>query len=235
MWYSLYRWSWAALDWIYPPTCGGCDHPGARWCVTCHQSVKVITSPCRLCGQTITTGELCNRCAAQPPGMAAIRSWAEFSGPIRHAWHRVKYRRDVALADVLAEPLICMVQALHWPVDMIVPVPLSDGRMRQRGYNQADLLAKPLAWGLKGIHSPKALWRGRDTTSQVGLTREQRRENVRNAFQASPKIVSGKCILVVDDVATSGSTLDACADALLQVGAETVYGLTLARAVLSSK
>ena len=233
--YSWYRLVWSALDWLFPPTCGGCGQPGARWCEICHQNVKLISSPCRLCGQTIELGELCSRCEAQPPSLCAIRSWAEFDGPIRQAWHRVKYRRDMALADALAHPLSQMVRALAWPIDLIIPVPLSNKRMRERGYNQADLLAKPLAWDLQIDHSSKILLRDRDTRSQVGLTRVQRRDNVQNAFQALPERVFGKKILLVDDVATSGSTLNACADALLQGGANAVYGLTLARAVLSSK
>jgi len=166
--------------------------------------------------------------------MNAIRSWAIFDGPIRNALHRVKYRRDVALAEALMRPVIAYVRTLDWGIDVVAPVPLSRGRARERGYNQADLLAKPLAWGLGLKYHANVMRRGRDTRSQVGLNLDQRRQNVENAFSAASKVVDGKAVLVVDDVATSGSTLDACAEALWQAGADNVYGVTLARAVLAN-
>jgi len=112
-------------------------------------------------------------------------------------------------------------------------VPLSKQRLKERGYNQAAMLAKPLALGLGVPFQPKALQRRRNTRSQVGLSRKERRRNVAGAFWASPDWISGKAVVVVDDVATSGSTLDACAEALWRAGASNVFGLTLARAELS--
>jgi len=166
--------------------------------------------------------------------LSAIRSWAIFDGPIRNALHRVKYRRDVALAEALMRPMINYVFSLGWGVNLVAPVPLSNKRLGERGYNQADLLAKPLALGMGLNYQPKALQRGRDTRSQVDLNLAQRRENVKDAFSAKGKLIDGKAILIVDDVATSGSTLDACAEALWLAGASDVYGVTLARAVLTS-
>ncbi|MBM3144522.1 MAG: ComF family protein [Chloroflexi bacterium] len=234
--YEWYRWRWAALDWLFPPTCGGCEMPGERWCRDCQVKIAPVAPPfCERCGQTTSGGGLCDRCISSPPKMTAIRSWAVFDGPIREAMHRVKYRRDVALAEALSRPLVGYVRDLNWHLDIIVPVPLSAKRMKERGYNQAALLAKPLALGLGLKYCDKALSRGRDTRSQVGLSLDQRRQNVHGAFSASKSMVSGKAVLVVDDVATSGSTLDSCAEALWHTGAENVYGMTLARAVLSSK
>ncbi|MBC8507212.1 MAG: ComF family protein [Anaerolineales bacterium] len=166
--------------------------------------------------------------------MTAIRSWSIFDGPIRNALHRVKYQRDIALAEVLMRPVVTYVHDLEWGIDIVAPVPLSKNRLRERGYNQADLLAKPLALGMGLRYQPKTLRRGRDTRSQVDLNLAQRRDNVKDAFSATSKVVDGKAVLVVDDVATSGSTLDACAEALWQAGASDVYGVTLARAVLTS-
>jgi len=231
--YTLYRWSWAALDWLYPPTCGGCDTPGERWCLGCQTKTARIKSPyCERCGQTTPDGEVCARCAHAPPKMTAIRSWAVFDSPIREALHRVKYQRDVALAEALTRPLVEFARNLDWQLDIITPVPLSRKRKKDRGYNQAALLAKPLALGLGTKYSSSALRRERHTLSQVGLNVDQRKHNVDGAFHASRSSVAGKAVLVVDDVATSGSTLNACADALWHAGAENVYGMTLARAVL---
>ena len=232
--YALYRWSWAALDWLFPPTCGGCGTSGERWCQDCQEKTAPIKPPlCECCGQPTSGDALCVRCVDSPPKMTAVRSWAIFDGPVREALHRVKYQRDVALAEALTRPLVEYVDSLGWQLDIVAPIPLSRDRQKERGYNQAALLAKPLALGLGLKYCSNALARRRDTRSQVGLNLDQRRQNVEGAFQASLSLVAGKAVLVVDDVATSGSTLDASAEALWRAGAENVYGITLARAVLS--
>ncbi len=233
--YTLYRWSWTALDWVFPPTCGGCNHPGIRWCPDCQQNISLVEPPiCELCGQHNPGGVICSRCQVSHPKTTQVRSWAIFDGPLRNALHRVKYHRDLALGAVFAEQLADYLVILAWELDLVMPVPLSRERMRQRGYNQAALIAKPLALKLQLAYRPQALRRGKDTRSQVGLTWAQRRQNVKNAFDASSRLVRDRAVLVVDDVATSGSTLDACAGALRNAGARDVFGLTLARAVLSA-
>jgi len=119
---------------------------------------------------------------------------------------------------------------LNWEIDVVIPVPLGVARQAERGYNQAALLARPIAWNFNWEYNPRALSRTRETRTQVGLNFEQRRENVAEAFQASHVSISGKHVLVVDDVTTSGATMDACASALEKAGAQQVYGFTLARA-----
>ncbi len=224
-----------ALDWLFPPTCGGCGTPGARWCQDCQENAVRIEPPyCKNCGQPTSGAERCPRCIDAPPKLTAIRSWAIFEGPVREALHQVKYKRDVALAEALIRPMVAFVSDLQWGLDVVVPVPLSKKRKQERGYNQADLLAKPLAFGLGIKYRKQALKRRRDTRSQVDLSLDQRRLNVQDAFLATRSAFAGKAVLVVDDVATSGSTLDACAEALWQVGAQNVFGVTIARAVLTS-
>ena len=106
-------------------------------------------------------------------------------------------------------------------------------RRAERGYNQATLLAFPLSLACGIPFRPQALVKARDTRTQVGLNLAQRRENVFNAFSARSEIVNTKCILVVDDVTTSGATIEACASALIKAGARQVFGLTLTRAVIN--
>lgn len=220
---------------LFPPICGGCDTPGARWCGNCQQnSIRIEPPYCESCGQPTLGDEKCPGCVASSPKLTAIRSWAVFDGPVRQALHRVKYRRDIALADAITRPVISFVRDLHWDLDVVVPVPLSKNRRKERGYNQADLLAKPLALGLGLRYEREALRRERDTRSQVDLNIDQRRDNVKDAFTAEKSSFAGKTVLVVDDVATSGSTLDACGNALWQAEAKNVYGVTLARAILTS-
>ncbi|OGO33540.1 MAG: hypothetical protein A2W35_14560 [Chloroflexi bacterium RBG_16_57_11] len=162
-----------------------------------------------------------------------MRSWAFFNGPLRKALHRLKYSRDLALGEVLARPLYEMLHQLNWPIDLVTSVPMGVARRAERGYNQATLLAFPLSLASGMTFRSQALIKARDTRSQVGLNLTQRRENVSDAFLARSEIVNNKCILVVDDVTTSGATIEACAEALIKAGACQVFGLTLARAAIN--
>jgi competence protein ComFC len=161
-----------------------------------------------------------------------MRSWLVFEGPIRQALHSLKYRRNIALGDALAQQLTGFVASLGWQVEMVVPIPLGKERMKERGYNQTGLVALPLAAIQHWHYSSRALTRGRETRTQVGLTPTERKENVRGAFRAETKLVHGRNVLLMDDVATTGATLAAGAAALMDAGARSVYGLTLARALV---
>ena len=160
-----------------------------------------------------------------------LRSWSVFEGPIRHAVHQLKYHKNIALGEALAQHFAEFFNELNWYVDLVVPVPLGRKRLKKRGYNQVGLVALPLAAVQLQRYAPQALVRSRDTRSQVGLTHAERKVNVYGAFQANNLLVSEKTILLVDDVATTGATLSACATALLEAGARSIYGLTLARAL----
>ena len=203
-----------------------------RWCMKCQRDIVTIAPPiCERCGRTQRFHGICARCKAIPPDYTSLRSWAAFSGPLRNALHRLKYNRDVALGEILARPMIDCLSLTPWRVDLVVPVPISHSRRSERGYNQAALLARPISlrFGLK--YRPQALLKSRETRSQVGLSVEERRANVHGAFVAKKGLVEGKNILVVDDVTTSGATLNACGQALRRAGASEVYCLTLARAL----
>ncbi len=230
--YQVNRFLWGSLDWLFPPVCAGCKRVGYRWCPACQQDIRYVPEPiCEICGLPIQKAGLCLSCSRSRPPYQALRSWSVFEGPIRQAIHSLKYRRNMALGDALAFHLARYVSRLDWPVDMIAAVPSGKHRLAERGYNQVALVARPMGFILKIRYIPTILRRARETPSQVGLSHEQRESNVAGAFQASPTLVSGKTILVVDDVATSGATLTACADALVKAGAKAVYGFTLARAL----
>lgn len=123
------------------------------------------------------------------------------------------------------------VRSLNWNIDMLIPVPLGKKRLKERGYNQVGLVAQPLSYEIERQYAPDALWKSRETRSQVGLSISKRRENVFGAYQADPEIVKRKSILLMDDVATTGSTIQSCTQSLLNAGAREVYVLTIARAL----
>jgi ComF family protein len=160
-----------------------------------------------------------------------MRSWAVFDSPVQNALHTIKYRRNVGLADSIANQMVEFVRSLYWNIDAVIPVPLGRKRLKERGYNQVGLVARPLSYELDLEYAPQALWKSRETRSQVGLTVSQRGENVLNAYQADPSVVKRKSILLMDDVATTGSTISACTDALLSAGACEIFALTIARAL----
>ena len=160
-----------------------------------------------------------------------MRSWAVFDSPIQNGLHTMKYRRNIGLGESIAMQMLDFVRSLNWQMDLLIPVPLGKKRIKERGYNQIALVAQPLAYQLEIRYEPGALWKTRETRSQVGLTVSQRSENVQDAYQADSKVVNDKSILIMDDVATTGSTISACTAALRSAGAREVYVLTIARAL----
>ncbi len=121
--------------------------------------------------------------------------------------------------------------SLQWQVQTVLPVPLGKKRLKERGYNQVGLVARPLAYNVGMEYIPQALQKTRETRSQVGLSASQRHENVKDAYQTDPVAVKRKSVLLMDDVATTGSTISACTESLLSAGAKEVYVLTIARAL----
>ena len=233
--YRAYQFLWASLDLVYPPTCCGCGIKGVRWCSDCQSKVEVIGDlVCPSCGCPQKSISTCGICRQNHPPYAALRSWSVFKGPLREALHHLKYKKDISLGDSLSKPLISFLRKLTWDIDLVTPVPLSAVRLKQRGYNQAALLAWPVAMSLHFVYSKEALLRIKESKSQVGLSFQDRRTNVAGVFWADSKIVSGKNVLVIDDVTTTGATIESCALSLSTAGAKEVYGLTLSRAVLAT-
>jgi len=151
---------------------------------------------------------------------------------VRKAIHHLKYQRDLCLSLIFGRALSAELERLAWRPVLVASVPLSPSRQAERGFNQADLLARSLAMASGLRFRRRALRRIRETASQVGLSLKERRQNVRGAFEADHRLVTGREVLVVDDLMTTGATLDACAQALREAGAERVYALTLARTLL---
>ncbi len=220
---------------LFPPRCAGCQRVGFWLCPQCRAALELIRPPvCARCGRPIAEAafstRLCPICQNIPLHIDGIRSAAYFEDPLRKAIHRFKYNNLPDLAASLGEILSQGWQALQPPGELIVPVPLHPNRRQERGYNQATLLARQLgeSCGLPVLE--KALLRVRETAPQINLNAQERKENVQGAFRCGNYDLKGKQVLLIDDVCTTGATLEACSLALHQGQVRSVWALTLARA-----
>jgi competence protein ComFC len=220
------------VDFLFPRWCLGCRQEGAFLCPSCLARLLQLLPPlCPRCGQPQAL-ETCPFCREWRLSIDTIRSPYRFEGPVRQAVVLFKYDNLRALAPTLARLLKDYLDSHSLPFEAILPVPLHPRRQRQRGYNQAALLAQELG---KLVGTPVvegALRRVRATPPQARVQRrEERRANVTRAFLCQERGLEGRNLLLVDDVCTTGATLDACAQALKKAGAKAVFGLTLAREV----
>lgn len=218
------------LDLLYPPRCPGCGRLGALFCQECQARIEPLPGLiCDRCGAPVATAGLCDTCRATPSSLDAVFSAAVFAHPLRDAIHDLKYNNSQALAAPLGQRMAAAWRGRDLSADLIVPVPLHSGRQRERGYNQSALLARVLAAEVGVPIDERLLARQRATAHQVGLGRAERAQNVAGAF-ACRGGAAGKRVMLVDDVATTGATLEACAAALREAGAYSVTAFTLARA-----
>ncbi len=220
----------ALLNLLYPPRCVACNRAAGWLCPACQQDIELIRPPiCPLCGQSAPAAQLCPSCQVRPLEIDGIRAVGYLEGPLRTAIHRFKYSNLRPLAVPLADLAVEYLRDYRPSVQALMPVPLHAARLSERGYNQAALLAREIS-GATGLPlAEKALVRVKRTVPQVGLGADQRRQNVKGAFQCVEAGWEGKSVLLVDDVCTTGATLEACSMALRQAGAERVWALVLAR------
>jgi len=220
------KWFSALLDLLYPPHCVACGRLGAWLCAECIETMPLLNAPIRRRWGWMTA----KVGLGNPSHLAGVRSVAIHAPPLLQAVHALKYDGLRALAEPLGDLLAEQWRRAPFPVEMIVPVPLHDSRRRRRGYNQSVLLARAFGRRVCLPLREDLLARERNTCSQVGLSREERWVNVRGAFRCRLGELRGRSVLLLDDVMTTGATLEACADALLEAGAREVWALTLTRA-----
>jgi ComF family protein len=209
--------------------CEGCDR--AYWRTTgerCHRCALSIPAA----GRDADALRLCGACIAEPPAFDATIALADYRAPLAHLAVELKFHARLAVARDLAGRFVLPTHACGGQteprIDVIIPVPLSAKRLAERGYNQAWEIAKPLARRLGIRADAKAAARTMDTPPQAKLDAEARHRNVRTAFTASAS-VRGLHLAVVDDVMTSGATLDALARTLKRAGAARVTNLVAFR------
>lgn len=187
---------------------------------------------CPKCGRPQSSATLCPGCLSWQAEIDGIRSPFRFDGVIRQAIHELKYRNLRALAVLLARLLSDYLVSNPVPGEILVPVPLHHKRLRERGYNQSRLLAQQLGKLANLPVVDDCLIRQRHAPPQARTaTVAERRSNVADAFSCRDLRLHGKQVLLIDDVSTSGATLDACARALKKSGAVSVWGVVLAREI----
>ena len=228
-------------DLIYPRVClccgGDVGVDSGYICWDCRATFQVITAPfCSVCGDPVD-GRIenvyqCSYCRREKPAFDNARSAVMYRGAVRKAIHKLKYGHQTCIARDLAKWLTAGYEA-HYSdinIDAVVSVPLYLRRQRERTYNQASILAGELAKNISVPAFTRCVKRIRATGSQVSLNARQRKLNVRNAFEVRDKgWVDGKRLLLVDDVMTTGATVNEVARVLKEARAATVHVLTVAR------
>lgn len=217
------------IDTLLPQDCFLCGAvtAGAAICPACDaQLPRLPAAACPVCAVPTASGALCGRCQQHSPSFDASLALFEFAFPVDAMVHALKYRHRLALAGYFAAAMArCRLPAT---IDVVVPMPLHVRRLAERGFNQAVEIARPLARSLGVGLDVASVARVRDTAPQAGLAREDRLRNMRGAFASAARF-DGMSVLVVDDVMTTGASLDALAALLKARGAARVCNLVVAR------
>lgn len=230
---------------LFAPACVACRCPigGDRHgpvCADCWANIRAISAPwCDRCGEPLRSwrsnpGDTCARCREHPPHFDHARACGLYDGALRHIVHALKYRGHQSLGPPLGQLMRDAGRDLLGHADVVVPVPLHPWRRLRRGFNQADTLACAL-----GRPILRPLMRRRLGLPQVSLSGERRRTNVSDAYGLSmtwrwSRRARPRRVVLVDDVMTTGATLDACSRVLRDAGVEWIAALTAARAVTTA-
>ncbi len=231
-------------DVIFPPRCLGCAEILAHlhlqtFCASCREKIRFINgSHCQICGMAFfdspAPDHLCGNCLEKKPSFSIARAVASYETLILDAIHQFKYGRDISTGSAIAS----FMAEFDFPdfdftdYSVIIPVPLHIGRLRERGFNQSLILAKAIGKKYSIPVNFSLLKRIKSTLTQTGLDKSQREKNIRGAFTVNDNAkAKSKNIILIDDVFTTGATINQCAKTLLKAGAGKVAVLTLARVI----
>jgi ComF family protein len=239
---------------FFPGDCRICSDPLLNIsrlpvCTNCIDNIQTfISTQCAVCGELLVAGnfrgdtqgaQLCGLCQQVRPRYVRAVAHGPYEGVLRDLVHLLKYEKVNSAAELLGGKLAQAIEALAdevGPKPIAVPVPLHISKLRQRGFNQSERIASYAARVLRSSFPIElvsgVLRRRRATTSQTGLTRHQRRLNVRGSFRVGPasmRVIAGRNIILIDDVFTTGTTAEECTRVLLRAGAAKVWVATVAR------
>ncbi len=221
--------AFSLVDFIFPKKCVGCGKFGEYFCSKCFSKIEYVENPvCPVCQRQAVGGRTHPKCQTRY-SLDGLVVACRYRNPVKVAIQKVKYRWVYDIEKVLVDLLATQIYKFAIPQKVIlVPVPLHKKRKNWRGFNQAEILAKDLSKKFK-VNYSEILIRSRETKTQVGLKRDERKENVRGAFELRRGAdVSGRNVILVDDVYTSGATMAECAKVLKKSGAKSVWGMAVA-------
>lgn len=212
---------------LFPDRCVGCGNLGDLLCSACRATLRPLPHPPRSLTHVRADGN--------DVSLNETRAAYVFEGPLREAIHALKYDRVKRIAPILGDLLSDYLQTHAMPIGAIIPVPLHKQRLAERGFNQSELVAQRLAETCGKPLLVKGLFRKRDTAHQVGLDAQERKQNMYNAFVWRGSSAPPPRVLLIDDVLTTGATLNACAQALKAAGSREVRALTLAQSASDNR
>lgn len=227
----------AFIDLLFPKLCLYCRNrfhePKSQLCKACRETLEYLTDGiCQVCGTPMQSSE-CQSCQSYDYNFDKARSVFKFTPVVQASIHRLKYHGTVGISSFLASYAVDYLRSVNpfENIDIVAPVPLHSTRQRERGFNQAEKLSRHIAAGMNYEHKPKLLLRKRFTQTQTRLSKAEREKNVSAAFGINPKYnISDKSILLVDDVFTTGSTVNAISKLLKTNNVSQIYILTIAHA-----
>lgn len=236
------------LNLVYPFNCENCgeeirESKGYAICENCMKQIKRISHPyCYHCGKPLSPmvsfeeKAVCSDCYNKKDLFYSIRSVTYYQGVMRKCIHLLKYKKQVKLIQPLGNLMInylnvnCDINIQR--IDLVIPVPLFKEDFAKRGFNQSNLLARTIADYFSISFSEDLLIKDKENLSQVGLSKTERKNNVKHVYSINSTCeIDCNNILLIDDIYTTGATVEACCKELRKAGAESIYVLTLARGV----
>jgi len=222
----------SAVEIIYPRCCGGCGSQGAILCRNCRNVFRrvEVASSCPYCGRWVSARDVCGACTESPPPFERGHYGFYFEGPLREALLAFKFKGRKDVGRLLIRLLEGELKAMREGFDVIVPIPVTEGRLKERGFNQSYVMAEEIGAITGKLLTSSSLHKQKETKDQYTLSRDERRKNVRGAFAiGEAEAIRGKRVLLVDDLMTTGNTVREASRKLLSAKAKAVLIFALAR------